>query len=1069
MLSRTAGDIMNDSTSKESCSSTEEDWLAAAMGGIWITSDAEAPVEPSVTDPLSYAPFPNITTFHLIHFLYNEKSIPASVATKLVKDVFLQPEFEKSDLDNFNTERDLRRLDRHLAERATAKSTLPFESSDVWHKTELSIPMPCPNHKYASEDDVPQLKVPFWHRKLMPLIRELVKDEIFFQYHVKPHKLFVQKTESSQPMRVYRKVYTSNRAMRISREKQVNSKGLELLFIWLMFSSDATHLTNFGTASLWPIYIVPGNLSKYLPHLPDLIKDVYRAHYGQAPLEETQRFLNREVIQKAWGELLDEEFVEAFMNGLMLECADMEEHLGLLTLFCHSGDYPEKVNMVCMKHLGKCLCVRCLIEKALVGLLGTKQDMDHRINKLRKVTKDLLFTVNRSRKYIFESGLSVESTAVKRLLDHQSLTPNRNMFSEQLFKYSFDVFLLLVVDLLHEFELRVWKAVLMHLIRILVHFMCDTILDNRYRQTPTFGRSTIRRFDNNISQIKKLATRDFEDILQCAMACFEGLVEPQLLDRIILDLIFDLCHWHVLAKLRLHDDFISLKEVTASLGRSLRLFARTTKNIPTKELAKEVNQHGCQATKKASQSSSGKTAEETAAIATVAEKSKKSLGSQPRQFNLSTAKLHFLGDYADSIKEYGTTDSYSTLNIRVEVEHKFSKKKYTQTNKNQFESQMAQNEQRAREMTKINQKINKDKQGPHRALGVTKREPMLPSSPDQCFQMSNRTDYGIHVSDFYNKNDPALLNFVDTLKDYALNLMLGDEAKEEYTDGDQHKLTFKNNRIYQHKRLRINYPTYDLQRERDSINPQTHANIMTLNVEAKDTEEHPYCYGRVVGIYHATAVRRGDIKSHRKRKELHFQFLWVHWYDLDMSYSGGLKAKRLHRVHFLLAHHPDAFGFIDPREVLWSVHLLPCFNLGKDEIEDTLPPNSAARQMEVLNENREREREQDDWAYYYVNIHKELSGYLNKFEKDAGLDSQVLPEYDSDGEEMDSAPQSPVVEDEPDDDMELCKDNSDSESDSSDNESDDEDESEGNSSDDDEFDENGDPVSVNMTLPHGEL
>ena len=31
---------------------------------------------------------------------------------------------------------------------------------------------------------------------------------------------------------------------------------------------------------------------------------------------------------------------------------------------------------------------------------------------------------------------------------------------------------------------------------------------------PTFGRSTIRRFHANVSAMKKLAARDFEDILQ---------------------------------------------------------------------------------------------------------------------------------------------------------------------------------------------------------------------------------------------------------------------------------------------------------------------------------------------------------------------------------------------------------------------------------------------------------------------------------------------------------------------------------------------------------------------------
>jgi len=38
----------------------------------------------------------------------------------------------------------------------------------------------------------------------------------------------------------------------------------------------------------------------------------------------------------------------------------------------------------------------------------------------------------------------------------------------------------------------------------------------RFRDVPTFGRGTIRRFVDNISEMKKLAGRDFEDILQVA-------------------------------------------------------------------------------------------------------------------------------------------------------------------------------------------------------------------------------------------------------------------------------------------------------------------------------------------------------------------------------------------------------------------------------------------------------------------------------------------------------------------------------------------------------------------------
>ena len=37
---------------------------------------------------------------------------------------------------------------------------------------------------------------------------------------------------------------------------------------------------------------------------------------------------------------------------------------------------------------------------------------------------------------------------------------------------------------------------------------------SRFRQVPTFGLSTIRSFRDNISEMKKLAARDYEDLLQ---------------------------------------------------------------------------------------------------------------------------------------------------------------------------------------------------------------------------------------------------------------------------------------------------------------------------------------------------------------------------------------------------------------------------------------------------------------------------------------------------------------------------------------------------------------------------
>jgi len=43
----------------------------------------------------------------------------------------------------------------------------------------------------------------------------------------------------------------------------------------------------------------------------------------------------------------------------------------------------------------------------------------------------------------------------------------QNAFSDKLAQFGFVLFPMLVVDLMHEFELGVWKAIFIHLLRIL--------------------------------------------------------------------------------------------------------------------------------------------------------------------------------------------------------------------------------------------------------------------------------------------------------------------------------------------------------------------------------------------------------------------------------------------------------------------------------------------------------------------------------------------------------------------------------------------------------------------------
>jgi hypothetical protein len=45
----------------------------------------------------------------------------------------------------------------------------------------------------------------------------------------------------------------------------------------------------------------------------------------------------------------------------------------------------------------------------------------------------------------------------------------------------------------------------------------------RFRLVPTFGRGTIRRFANNASEMKRMAARNFEDLLQVRVSNIERL------------------------------------------------------------------------------------------------------------------------------------------------------------------------------------------------------------------------------------------------------------------------------------------------------------------------------------------------------------------------------------------------------------------------------------------------------------------------------------------------------------------------------------------------------------------
>jgi hypothetical protein len=138
--------------------------------------------------------------------------------------------------------------------------------------------------------------------------------------------------------------------------------------------------------------------------------------------------------------------------------------------------------------------------------------------------------------------------------------------------------------------------------------------------------------------------------MQCAIPVFEHLL-PAPHNEIVMTMLFELAYWHALAKLRLHTDTTLrfLETSTTRLGKCMRKFkSYTCKAFQTKELPHEET---ARRRRKAAMDPAGQQAAGTS--------------SDPRTktLNLQTYKWHALGDYASTIRRYGTTDSYSTQTV----------------------------------------------------------------------------------------------------------------------------------------------------------------------------------------------------------------------------------------------------------------------------------------------------------------------------------------------------------------------------------------------------------------------
>ena len=169
-----------------------------------------------------------------------------------------------------------------------------------------------------------------------------------------------------------------------------------------------------------------------------------------------------------------------------------------------------------------------------------------------------------------------------------------------------------------------------------------------------------------------------------------------------------------------------------------------------------------------------------------------------------------------------------------------------------------------------------------------------------------------------------------------------------FSDKDFDERVFiKDNTLYEHPLVTVNYTTYDLRRDKDPI----HLNfgnqaVLVYSPASQDTK--PWLYAHIVCVYHVFVCTATNPEP--KRLEL----LWVRWMQRDPSQLQGPNASQYTRISFV--QHSgvpgEDFGFVDPSHIIRGCHLIPVFDL--QQTHDRLGP-SIARDIN------------GDWKAFYTN------------------------------------------------------------------------------------------------------
>jgi len=238
------------------------------------------PEDQSKADPLPthrqesvsniFYPYPNESSWLISDWYWNQGTQKSKQSFKNLVDIITSADFQSEDLYCTSWVA----IDCQLGSLGTVQNdskATPEEwqaKSDGWMQRDITISVPFPR-RFLHPGPRTYTVSHFYRRSLVSIICEVLSDPIRCKsFRFEPYSLRWKRSCTVDDIGVYGELFSSQAFFTAHQDLQDSrldstSCTLPRRIVALMFWSDATQLTAFGDAKLWPLYVYFGNESKY--------------------------------------------------------------------------------------------------------------------------------------------------------------------------------------------------------------------------------------------------------------------------------------------------------------------------------------------------------------------------------------------------------------------------------------------------------------------------------------------------------------------------------------------------------------------------------------------------------------------------------------------------------------------------------------------------------------------------------------------------------------------------------------------------------------------------------------